>query len=311
MPKAQKKTQSPKSRSTPLASRNANATKQPPGSKKTSKSKKAVKNDEARVTSSQPSKATKANHGNSSPDSESANNYLILVTLSGSANPTINRLLSLPPSLTFDKVHQVLQIAFGWTNSHMHDFNVFLIDDDDAENPGSMGGATCLNICPKPDSMPDDSMGNSKAETEITLADVYEKAEWKDKAEIVYEYDLGDSWEHQLSLLGRATPGTNAQFGAPSDVNVICLTGQGHPAAEEVGGFWGWDDLKDAFKHPRKAENREQIDWYKNGCLNGGKTLDPHAFDVLDVNDGLRDAFTENQVGGKSHDECAGCGKEL
>ena len=310
MPKAQKKTRSPKSRTTPLASRNANATKQPPGSKKTSKSKKALENDEARVTSPQPSTATKTNHGTSSPGSESANNYLILATLSGSANPTIDRLLSLPPSLTFDKVHQVLQIAFGWTNSHMHDFNVSLIDDD-ADGSGSMGGATCLNICPNPDSMPDDLMEQSKAETEVTLAEVYEKPEWKDKAQIEYEYDHGDSWGHQLSLLGRATPGTNAQFGAPSDVKIICLSGQGHPAAEDVGGVWGLEDLKDAFKHPRKAENRERIEWYKNGCLNGGKSFDPYDFDVMDVNDGLRDAFTENQVGGKSHDECAGCGKEL
>ena len=141
MPKAQKKARSPKSRTTPLASRNANATKQPPGSKKTSKSKKAAENDEAPVTSPQPSKATKTSHKTSSPGSETVNNYLILVTLSGSANPTINRLLSLPPSLTFEKLHQVLQIAFGWTNSHMHDFNVSLIDDDAVE-PGAMVGAS-------------------------------------------------------------------------------------------------------------------------------------------------------------------------
>ena len=310
MPKAQKKTRSPKSRTAPLASRNANATRKPPGLKKTSKLEMAVENDEVRVASPQPSTATKANHGTSSPGAESANNYLILATLSGSANPPINRLLSLPPSLTFDKVHQVLQIAFGWTNSHMHDFNVSLIDDH-TDEPWSMGRATCLNIWSNPDSVPDDLMEESKAETKITLAEVYEKPEWKDKAEIEYEYDHGDSWGHQLSLLGRATPGTNSQFGAPSDVKIICLSGQGHPAAEDAGGMGGWEDLKDAFKHPRKAENRERIEWYKNVCLNGGKTLDPYAFDVLDVNDGLRDAFIENQVQRKSHDECAGCGKEL
>ena len=309
MPKAQKKTHSPKSRATPLATRNANASKQPPGSKKTSKSKKAVDNDESHVTSPKPSQTTTTNHGTSSPGSESASNYLILVTLSGSENPTINRLLSLPPTLTFDKVHQVLQIAFGWTNSHMHDFNVSLIDENDRK-VGPMGPRSCLNICPDPSDLPDE-LEESKAEADITLADVYEKPEWKDKVEIEYEYDHGDSWGHQLSLLGRATPGTNAQFGAPNDVKILCLTGQGHPAAEDAGGMFGWEDLKDAFKHPRKAESRERIEWYKKGCLNGAKSLDPYAFDVLDVNDGLRDAFAENQASGKSHHACAGCGKGL
>ena len=307
MPKAQKKTCSSNSRATPLATRDANASKQPPGSKKTSKSKKAVEDEEGRLDSSQPSKANATSHEVSSADSQSASNYLILATLSGSTNPTITRLLSLPPSLTFDKLHRVLQISFGWTNSHMHDFNVSLIDDE----AGLMGPAPCLSICPDPSNLPDDLQEGSRAESEVALADVYEKPEWKDKANIEYEYDHGDSWNHHLALLGRATPGTNAQFGAPDDVKIICLGGQGHPAAEDVGGTWGWEDLKEAFKHPRKAENREQIDWFKNGCLNGDKNLDPYAFDVMDVNDGLRDAFADSQPREKAVDACEGCGKEL
>ena len=304
MPKAQKKSRSSNSRATPLAPRNANASKEPPASKKTSKSEKAPD------SAPQPSKDTTANHEvSASPDS--ANNYLILATLSGSANPPINRLLSLPPSLTFDKLHHVLQIAFGWTNSHMHDFHVSLIEDDKKEEAGLMAPPrSCLSIYQNESDLLDDPEEDSKAETDVTLADVYEKPEWKDKAEIEYEYDHGDSWNHQLALLGRATPGTNAQFGAPRDVEILCMGGQGHPAAEDVGGTWGWEDLKDAFKHPRKAENRERIEWYKNMCLNGGKSLDPYAFDVLDVNDGLTDAFYEGQSKGES-DECAGCGKQL
>ena len=307
MPKAQKKSRSSESRAKPLATRNGNASKQPSASKKTSKSKKTAENDSGRVNSPLPSKGTSNSHESTIADSDSANNYLVLVVLSGSANPTINRLLSLPPSLTFAKLHQVLQTAFGWTNSHMHDFTVSLIEDGDDE----AGPRFCLSICPKPDDLLEHLGEDSKAESEITLADVYEKPEWKDKAAIEYEYDHGDSWNHQLVLLGRATPGTNAQVGAPSDVKILCLDGQGHPAAEDVGGMWGWEDLKDAFKHPRKAENRERIEWYKGGCLNGNKKLDPYAFDVLDVNDGLRDTFFECQSKERSDDHCADCGKDM
>ena len=177
----------------------------------------------------------------------------------------------------------------------MHDFNVSLLDPNDNEAMPRF----CLSISPDPSIFAGDMMNDTKAESEITLADVYEKPEWKDKAEIEYEYDHGDSWNHHLALLGRATPGTNAQFGVPSDVKVLCLNGQGHPAAEDVGGECGWEGLKDAFKHPRKGEKREQIEWYKNFCLNGDGKLDPYAFDVMDVNDGLRDAFAEGRAGGR------------
>lgn len=307
MPKAQKNTRPLKSNAIPSATRNAKAPKQPSGSR-SSKREESANNDADRVSSPRLSKATTDAHDTSTSDLENANNYLILATLSGSANPTINRLLSLPPTITFERLHGVLQIAFGWTNSHMHDFHVELVDD--GKKAAFMRRSSCLHICPDPSEIdfPEDLREDTKAESEVTLADVYEKPEWKDKAEIEYEYDHGDGWCHQLSLLGRATPGTNAQFGAPKDVKILCLGGQGHPAAEDAGGIGGWEDTKDAFKHPRKAESRERIEWYKHMCLNGGKSLDPYAFDVLDVNDGLRDAFFPDQSSGKSK---AGCGKKL
>lgn len=306
MPKAQKNTRSPKSHAIPSATHNVKAPKQPSGSKRSSKRRETVDNDADRVSSPQLSKATTNAHDTSASDPENANNYLILATLSRSANPTINRLLSLPPTVTFDKLHRVLQIAFGWTNSHMHDFHVSLLGD--GSEAGFMGRSSCLTICPDPSDFPEDLREDSKAESEVTLADVYEKPEWKDKVEIEYEYDHGDGWCHQLSLLGRATLGTNAQFGAPKDVKILCLGGQGHPAAEDAGGIGGWENTKDAFKRPRKAESRLRIQWYKYMCLNGGKSLDPYAFDVLDVNDGLRGAFFPDQSSGKSDGACAGCG---
>ena len=290
MPKAQKKARSSNARATSLAPRNANSSKQAPASKNPSKSKKAEENEPGRASSSQAVNLTATINEAFAADAESANNYLILVTLTGSMNPTINRLLSLPPSLTFDKVHQVLQIAFGWANCHMHDFNVSLIDDLD-DDANLMDPPVCLSLTPHPTDLPEDLEEDTKAEADFTLADVYENPEWKDKVDIEYEYDHGDGWVHHLALIGRATPGTNAQFGALSGVKVMCLSGQGHPVAEDAGGMMGWEDLKDAFKHPRKADSRERIDWYKSTCLNGNKSLDPYAFDVLDVNDGLRDAF--------------------
>ena len=36
--------------------------------------------------------------------------------------PEIWRRFLVPASMTLDQLHKVLQIAFGWTNSHLHHF---------------------------------------------------------------------------------------------------------------------------------------------------------------------------------------------
>lgn len=221
-----------------------------------------------------------------------ASNYLIQAYISTSSDPTVTRLLSVPPDLTFDKLHEVLQVAFGWASRHLHRFEITDSRDD------SWRPARLLSLCPDPSPLVDDLGPNDIEESEWTLADVYEKPEWKDRAQIGYEYDMGDSWHHILALLGRATPGTNAQFGVPDDAKVVCLSGQGHPVAEDCGGRIGWEDLKNAFKHPRRAGNRDLVKWYKDGCVNGDPGgLDPYKWDILDINDGLREAgFFEGQA---------------
>jgi len=38
------------------------------------------------------------------------------------STPTIWRRLVLGPRLTMAQLHTVIQLAFGWNNSHLHDF---------------------------------------------------------------------------------------------------------------------------------------------------------------------------------------------
>ena len=38
--------------------------------------------------------------------------------------PKISRSLELPVELNFAQLHEVLQAAFSWTDSHLHQFNV-------------------------------------------------------------------------------------------------------------------------------------------------------------------------------------------
>jgi hypothetical protein len=52
----------------------------------------------------------------------SPENYLFQVRLRGTSDPTISRLLSVPSNYTFERFHEVLQIALGWANYHMYIF---------------------------------------------------------------------------------------------------------------------------------------------------------------------------------------------
>jgi hypothetical protein len=49
--------------------------------------------------------------------------YEIRVTLMH-IRPEIWRLIRVPSDIRMDRLHDVLQVAFGWTDSHLHQFHV-------------------------------------------------------------------------------------------------------------------------------------------------------------------------------------------
>jgi phosphoenolpyruvate carboxylase len=58
------------------------------------------------------------------------------------------------------------------------------------------------------------------------LADIYDSDKFKGKVEVVYEYDHGDSWEHQIVFLGRADPALRKAMMIPDDIETVCLGGE-------------------------------------------------------------------------------------
>lgn len=138
-------------------------------------------------------------------------------------------------------------------------------------------------------------------EADWTLKDVYEKKDWKDEdgklveadgpLQLRYEYDMGDSWEHQITLLGRADQQLHESIGGPGAPRGLCLSGEGHPCAEDCGSAPGWKDLKATFKKVRGDKDLKE--WYKKMCSNGDpKGLDPYKWSILDVNDGIGELFS-------------------
>ena len=104
--------------------------------------------------------------------------YQIKVTLLGTKPPIWRRVL-VPADLTLAQLHDLLQIAMGWQNGHMHEFRI--------------GQRYFGKPDPEYRSMGMDSVENERT---VRLPDVLRKTGPK----LIYTYDLGDSWEHAIVL---------------------------------------------------------------------------------------------------------------
>ena len=108
--------------------------------------------------------------------------YDLRVTLEGVSPPVWRRVL-VPAGYTLDRVHRVVQYAMGWSNYHLH---VFEVD-------GVQYGV------PDPDELLD-----VRDELDMRLDAVAKKG-----ARLKYIYDFGDWWEHEVLVedVLRAEPG--------------------------------------------------------------------------------------------------------
>ena len=264
MPKAKKTSTTPSSRTDPLSDKSANATK---------KAKSSTEKPSGKAKNTKPAPEVTG-------DSQ-AGNYLLLIVLNNTEDPMIQRLLSIPPDATFRKLHQAIQISFGWAECHMHQFMV--------QDPKSPFGPSLLTMMDDPDDIDDslidpENREERKEDKEVSLADVFEDGRYKGKTRMIYEYDMGDSWEYEVFLLGRADAALGKRMGIAQ--KIVCVAGEGHGCAEDCGGATGWEGLKEAFAKPKG--DKELKDWYKYMCTNGDKKgLDPWKWDILKINETL------------------------
>ena len=136
------------------------------------------------------------------------------ITLKGISKPPVWRRVQVRADTTFAMLHQIIQAAFGWTDTHLHSF----------EYAGEQIGA------------PDPEWDNDCAdEVETTLDEVL----LGPKDRVRYVYDFGDSWEHDILLEKVIEPDAG-------DRRPVLLTAKGACPPEDCGGPWGYAELKDA-----------------------------------------------------------------
>jgi hypothetical protein len=77
-------------------------------------------------------KETSVKTGDGQSKAKKVENYLLLVALQCTENPTITRTLSIRSDLTFATLHQALRIAFGWAGCHNHGFHIHELPEKDS-----------------------------------------------------------------------------------------------------------------------------------------------------------------------------------
>lgn len=126
---------------------------------------------------------------------------------------------------TFRELHEVIQVAFDWYNSHLHNFsirksngrkiqNIFIEPDNEYQGPNS-----------------DASWGSFASFIEKLNEEEETLAKWfkKEKDRVVYTYDFGDDWEHEIVLEKILEP-------APDMYYPICLKAKNDTPEENSRG---------------------------------------------------------------------------
>jgi len=178
-----------------------------------------------------------------------ANNiYQIQVALKN-FRPKIWRRLLIPSGVLLLDLHEIIQTSMGWTNSYLHQF---------------IKNKTYYMAKMEYDDFWDE-MGNVDYKA-IKISDLLKK----EKEKIIYEYDFGDGWEHDI-ILEKILP-IDHKIDYP-----ICLKGKMNCPPEDCGGIWGYSEMLEILKQPDHEEYETYIEWLGNG-------FNPEYFDIDKVN---------------------------
>jgi Plasmid pRiA4b ORF-3-like protein len=164
------------------------------------------------------------------------------VTLRGTRPPVWRRLLVRADTTLF-RLHGILQVAMGWTDTHLHQFHAEglrfgVVDREMDRGMMSDRGVVLFQVIPRVGSR------------------------------IVYEYDFGDGWMHDIRV--EKIPDGDV-------VTPTCVDGSMACPPEDCGGVHGYAELLDAIGNPGHSRHDELMEWL-------GRPFDPAAFDCDSVN---------------------------
>lgn len=170
--------------------------------------------------------------------------YQIKVTLKGS-KPPIWRRMQVASDTTLVQLHRIVQRVIGWAGSHLYQF---VIGNRAYGDPGMLGELEAKDGRPVP------------LETIVR----------REKDKFLYEYDFGDSWEHELLVEKRLPLAEGKRY-------PVCLAGKRACPPEDCGSIWGYASFLETIRDPEHPEHDEMLEWV-------GSEFDPDALDLDQIN---------------------------
>ncbi|MGA8832332.1 MAG: plasmid pRiA4b ORF-3 family protein [Desulfomonilaceae bacterium] len=151
--------------------------------------------------------------------------YQMKITLK-EVKPPIWRRIQVKGNTTLHALHRTIQTVMGWSDSHLHEFNIFGVSYGD----------------------PEQEVGSDEKRVRLNKLDLEEQDKF------AYIYDFGDDWEHQIVIEKILPIDEKTQY-------PICLTGKRSCPPEDCGGSTGYMDLLDVLDDPNDPEYEERIEW--------------------------------------------------
>lgn len=177
------------------------------------------------------------------------------------------REVKVPSNITMELFAYVIQDVMGWEHEHLYQFR-------DKETYYRNKAQIALN---------DDMFGFYRNRTlvseEHSIAEVFRNKGQR----IKFEYDFGDSWEHDVWMksVNEYTPEHQPGF--------YVLKGQGACPPEDCGGVWGYCDLLEINKKKQKtSDEKERLKWYDIS-----RKFDENLFDINYARELLNDIWLE------------------
>lgn len=162
--------------------------------------------------------------------------------------PSIWRRIQVPESYTFWDLHVAVQDAMGWSDCHLHEFEIV---DPSTGEPVRIG-------------TPFEEFEETLPEEKQKIADYFSM----ETRTAHYLYDFGDSWMHDIRL-EKILPREPMNY-------PVCIDGKRACPPEDCGGVWGYEEFLKIISDPNHEEHEDMLEWI-------GGEFDPEHFDVKEV----------------------------
>ncbi|MDR1907382.1 MAG: plasmid pRiA4b ORF-3 family protein [Holosporales bacterium] len=187
--------------------------------------------------------------GANTKETGTKNVYSITITLVDS-KPKIWRRVEISCDSTFFDLHHVIQQVMPWEDFHLHCFTIKTKGGDKIRISDPFIG--------------EDSYEDITSEEEALLFKYL-----PDAKSIVYEYDFGDSWEHEIKV-DKIVPAKDGVL------YPRCTGGEMACPPEDCGGICAYYEMLEILNGEDCEDKVEMLEW-----LGGG--FDPNKFDINDV----------------------------